>query len=88
MKNILKTIIIVVLIYATFILIESMRLENNHTEEPLITLKKEEIKQDAELETDYISLGFTLKKYTYNDIPMRGSFVLFDTFTIWEWVQW
>lgn len=87
MKNILKTIIIVVLIYATFILIESMQLDNNHTKEPLITLKKEEIKQDAELETDYISQGFTLKKYAYNDIPMRGSFVLFDTFTIWEWVQ-
>lgn len=63
MKHILKTIIIVVLIYATFILIESMRLENNHTE------------------------VITLKKYTYNGIPMRGSFVLFDTFTIWEWVQ-
>lgn len=66
MKNILKTIIIVVLIYATFILIESMQLDNNHTKEPLITLKK----------------------YTYNDIPIHGSFVLFDTFTIWEWVQW
>ncbi len=65
MKNILKTIIIVVLIYATFILIESMQLDNNHTKEPLITLKK----------------------YTYNDIPIHGSFVLFDTFTIWEWVQ-
>lgn len=65
MKHILKTIIIVVLIYATFILIESMQLENNHTKEPLITLKK----------------------YTYNGIPNRGSFVLFDTFTIWEWVQ-
>lgn len=65
MKHILKTIIIVVLIYATFILIESMRLENDHTKEPLITLKK----------------------YTNNGIPMRGSFVLFDTFTIWEWVQ-
>lgn len=65
MKHILKTIIIVVLIYATFILIESMRLENDHTKEALITLKK----------------------YTYNDISMRSSFVLFDTFTIWEWVQ-
>lgn len=65
MKHILKTIIIVVLIYATFILIESMQLENNHTKETLITLKK----------------------YIYNDIPMRGSFVLFDTFTIWEWIQ-
>lgn len=65
MKHILKTIIIVVLIYATFILIETTRLENNHTKEPLITLKK----------------------YTYNDISMRSSFVLFDTFTIWEWVQ-
>ncbi len=65
MKHILKTIIIVVLIYATFILIESMQLDNNHTKEPLITLKK----------------------YTYNDIPIHGSFVLFDTFTIWEWVQ-
>lgn len=87
MKNILKTIIVLVLIYGTFILIESMRLENDQTGVPLITLKKEEIKQDTELETDYISLGFTLKKYTYNDIPMRGSFVLFNTFTIWEWVQ-
>lgn len=66
MKYVLKTIIIVVLIYATFILIESMQLENNHTKEPLINLKK----------------------YPYNGILMRGSFVLFDTFTIWEWVQW
>ena len=87
MKNILKTIIVLVLIYGTFILIESMRLENDKTAVPLITLKKEEIKQDTELETNYISLGFTLKKYTYNDIPMSGSFVLFNTFTIWEWVQ-
>lgn len=87
MKQILKLIAIIALIYTTFIIIESMRLENDTEGTPMIVFKKEEIKNDSELETDYISLGFTLKKYTYDDIVLRESFILFDTYTIWEKVQ-
>lgn len=87
MKQILKLIAVIALIYTTFIIIESMRLENDTEGTPMIVLKKEEIKNDSELETDYISLGFTLKKYTYDDIVLRESFILFDTYTIWKKVQ-
>lgn len=87
MKQILKLIAVIALIYTTFIIIESMRLENDTEGTPMIVLKKEKIKNDSELETDYISLGFTLKKYTYDDIVLRESFILFDTYTIWEKVQ-
>lgn len=87
MKHLLKVIVVIALIYSAFIIIESMRLENDPTGTPLIVLKTEKIKQDAELETDYISLGFTLKTYTYDDIVKRESFMLFDTYRLWEWIE-
>ena len=96
MKNILKiigiAILSVVLVYALFIVEESIRLSNNSLAEPLIVF--EESYSGSVGDATYKSLGFTLiTEYAYfedsNDrvYPISQEFWLFDRFLIWAWIS-
>lgn len=95
----LIVIVSLIVLYAAFIIEESIRLYNDLNAVPLIIIDAYEQETSASSsEIKYVSLGFTLH-YEYNDsIDSRslegteqkrassGGFILFGRFLIWAWI--
>ena len=82
----------IILMYALFIVEESIRLSKNSLAEPLIVFEKSHSGNLGDV--TYRSLGFTLKteyakvNSSNDDIyPVSQEFWLFNKFLIWGWVS-
>lgn len=85
-------LLLIIMIYAFFIIEESVRLSNDSLAEPLIVFEKSNSSDIGDI--TYKSLGFTLiTEYAkFNDsndrvYPISQEFWLFDKFLVWGWIS-
>lgn len=89
-KRICIIIIILVLTYALYVLVDSIRLRNSLTDtRPFVTLKA------VENENKYIGLGYSVRYYVDRIEDSDGvlvlgygaEFKLFDKILVWAWAE-
>ena len=92
-KKILITVVVLILLYAAYVAIDCIRLENSSVgTKPIITLSEPEYDRG----TKYVGLGYSIAYYIDPYVDEDGNtvtkmcgaeFRLFDSILVWAWIE-